>query len=99
MDMVLCPKCGNESKYYDKVQRIVRKEYGKKCTITIERYFCENCNFLYRNLPEYLLPFKHYKKQIIYGFIFEELTFDMLEYEDYPCFSTVKKWKNGDFLI
>ena len=36
---------------------------------------------------------KQYEKHIIDGFIFGSLTSEMLEYEDYPCPSTVRNWK------
>ena len=91
--MIFCSRCGENTKYYDTVKRFVRTAYGKQYVIFIERYICVNCRFIHRNLPEFLVPYKQYEKHIIDGFIFGTLTSEMLEYEDYPCPSTVRNWK------
>ena len=91
--MIFCSKCGAKAKYYDTVKRIVRAEYGKAYTAYVQRYICTKCKFIHRILPDFLMPYKQYEKRIVNGFIFGTLTSDMLEYEDYPCTSTIKNWK------
>lgn len=93
--MIFCSRCGERTKYYDTVKRFVRSEYGKQRVLYVKRYICKNCRFLHRNLPDFLLPNKHYEKRIVNGFIFGSLTSEMLEYEDYPCTSTIKIWKSS----
>ncbi len=93
--MIFCSRCGETAKYYDTVKRFVRVEYGEQRVLYVERYICVNCRFIHRNLPDTLLPYKHYEKHIIDGFIFGTLTSEMLEYEDYPCISTIKIWKSS----
>lgn len=95
--MIFCLRCGEISGYYDTVKRTVRTAYGKRYEVSIERYICTKCRFIHRELPDYLIPYKHYEKRIIDGFIFGNLSSDMLEYEDYPCSMTIQNWKKSTF--
>lgn len=88
-----CPYCGGKLKRYGKVSRIVRTKGGKKYTIPVQRFICSLCGATHRMLPDYLMPYKHYKKAIISGFLNGSITYIDLDYEDYPCESTVYKWK------
>ena len=89
----LCLECGSSAKYYDMVKRIVRGKNGKKRFITIKRYFCSSCGSVHRIIPDYILPFKHYEKSIINGFVSGKLSSEQLEFEDYPCDATIAHWK------
>ena len=92
-EKVPCVKCGSSTKYYDKVKRIVKGKNGKKRRISVKRYACPNCGSVHRLIPDYILPYKHYERTIIEGFISGNLSSNQLEYEDYPCEATVAIWK------
>ena len=89
-----CPKCGGLLKYYDSVKRIVRTKGGISYWIKIRRMVCLECRSTHRELPKYLVPYKHYEIDIIQGFIDGTITSFDLDYEDYPCDMTIKNWKN-----
>jgi hypothetical protein len=91
----ICPDCGGKSKYYDQVWRTVRSEYGKKERIQLERYRCLECRKIHRVLPEYLLPYKQFKADIVNGFVEESLNIEDLEYEDFPSEQSIKGWKRS----
>lgn len=90
-----CPKCGSSLKYYNTVQRIVKKEGGVTQRIKIRRLICSKCGSIHRELPSYLVPYKHYTLEIIRGVIEGEITPFDLDYEDYPCEITMKRWKES----
>ena len=94
--MIFCSKCGASTKYYDTVKRLARTGYGKSYMAYVQRYMCTKCKSVHRMLPDFLMPYKHYEKRIIEGFISGTITSDMLEYEDYPCVSTIKNWKSRE---
>lgn len=93
--MTPCLKCGETARYYDTVKRTVRTAFGKSRKVYVERYICTKCKFIHRELPNFLSPYKQYEKTIINGFIFDTLSSDMLEYEDYPCSQTIRNWKKS----
>lgn len=79
----LCPKCGGQTKYYDYVIRTVKIPDGKKIKMLLSRVKCVECKSVHRVIPEDLIPYKQYSKQVV------EST---EEYLDYPSESTVKRW-------
>ena len=87
-----CPKCGGKLKYYDSIRRLVKGSNGRKYFITIDRYICKKCHSTHRVIPDKLLPYKHYEKDIIRGFIEGEKSSYDLEYEDYPSESVINEW-------
>ena len=89
-----CPKCNsNELKQYDKIKRLVKGTGGKKQWIEVYRYKCEKCNSIHRQLPDFIIPFKHYDKEIILGVQNGNISTETFGYEDYPCEETMKRWK------
>lgn len=92
-ETAVCSKCGSVMKYYDRVKRTVKLTYGSKKNIYVKRYSCPKCSSICRKLPDNILPYKHYDKKIIEGFVLGRLTSELLEYEDYPCDSTIVNWK------
>ena len=88
-----CPKCKGEIKYYDTVVRTVILENHWKARLAIKRYRCVNCKSVHRMLPKYILPYKQYHAKIIQGVIDGDITEDLIDYEDYPCSETMKRWK------
>lgn len=90
---IVCKTCGGIARYYDKVKRIVRTGYGKRYSIRVCRYICPRCGAIHRRLPSNLIPYKHYQKNIIEGFLSGELSSCDLAFEDYPCDATIQNWK------
>ena len=95
----ICPKCNGYLRYFDNVRRIVRTKRGVVNWISIRRLICITCGAVHRELPNNLLPNKHYELKIIQGFISGELSSYDLDYEDYPCESTVIQWKKSHRLM
>ena len=77
---------------YDRVDRIVIRKYGIKEKKKIVRFRCDCCAVTLRELPDWLLPFKHYDKNIIDGVKDGLITPETLGFEDYPCDMTMKRW-------
>lgn len=74
----VCPKCGGQLKYYDSVKRIVRTKRRKTRKVIIRRMKCEKCGSLHRELPEFILPYKQYEADVIFGVIEGFITSDTL---------------------
>lgn len=89
----MCPDCGGKAKRYDKVKRKVKSRDGKESFIFVERYRCTICNKIHRVLPDDLLPYKQYEKDIIEGVLEGHITNETLGFEDYPCDLTMSNWK------
>lgn len=89
----ICPKCGGELKYYDRVKRKVRLRYGQKHELYLRRYRCQECRALHRELKDFLVPYKRYEREIIFGVMEGLITCETLGFEDYPCELTMKLWK------
>lgn len=95
----ICESCGTVLKYYDKVSRMVRTKNRDVTIINIKRYKCPSCHCIHRFLPNNVFPYKQYDARIITGVINGTITEEMIEYEDYPCSSTMNRWKNAKFTI
>lgn len=89
----ICPKCGGQLKYYDKVKRIVRTKYGRKNKIDVKRFRCCKCDAIHRELPESVIPYKQYEADIIFGVLEGLITCGTLGFEDYPCEMTMIRWR------
>ena len=87
-----CPICGGNLKHYDRVERVVRIKGGLTQKTKIKRVRCITCRKLHRELPDYLVPYKHYEAEIIKGVIDGYITTETLGFEDYPCELTMKRW-------
>lgn len=88
-----CETCGGDMNYYDRVLRIIRSNNRKTARIYIKRFRCCKCGKIHRKLPSDLFPYKQYESRIITGVIDGTITSDMIEYEEYPCEMTMKRWK------
>lgn len=95
-DDKICPLCGGELVFFDKVKRIMRVKGGVKKWININRTHCLECGSYHRELPEDILPFKHYYSEIIAGVIEGLITSDTLGFEDYPCEMTMNRWRSQE---
>ena len=87
-------------KYRSTTSRIVKFPGGRKIKIQIRVLTC--CGKYKRELPEWLVPYKHYTRDTIEHAIKEDISEDLL-YEDYPCDMTIMRWrnfvKNADIII
>lgn len=90
---MVCKYCGGELLSRGCVKRLIRGENGSKTQILINRYSCKECGKWCRELPDNVVPFKQYTKDIIDGFVNGDLSNDDIEYEDYPCDMTQKRWR------
>lgn len=100
-DMLICPDCGNQLKYFDSVQRIVRTKRGIMKQIKLRRLQCSRCGRIHREIPKNLYPYKQYESEVIKGVMEGFITSDTLGYEDYPCEMTMIRWRtqNLHFLL
>lgn len=90
-----CPKCGGKLKYVGPVKRMIRTKGGHTYWIRIRRMMCVDCGTVHRELPDFLLPYKHYERRIIQGVQNGTITPYDIEYEDYPSEMTMKRWMNS----
>lgn len=88
----ICPRCGGNLKYYDRVKRIVRTKGRLTRWITVRRLRCLECGAVHRELPEDILPYKQYEAEIIHGVMEGFITPETIGYEDYPCEITMIRW-------
>lgn len=93
-----CPLCNGPLKYYDSVSRIIRLAERKTKYIKMRRFKCAECGHVHRELPKFVLPYKQYRKEIVFGVISNKITYETLGYEDYPCEMTMDRWKAHDLL-
>lgn len=78
-------------KYRSTTTRYIKQPGGEKVVIKVRVLTC--CGKYKRDLPTYLLPFKHYTKETIEKVKSGEVTEEDILYEDYPCEMTMKRWK------
>lgn len=69
-----------------------KKEGGTKEQLMIRRFRCQNCHAYHNELPDCLVPYKHYEAEVIAGVLDEVILPDDLDSEDYPSFSTMLRW-------
>lgn len=82
-------------KHRDYRYRIMKLEGGEKRTLQIERLRCTNegCRRIHHALPDCLVPYKHYSSEVISGVLDEVIMPNDTEDEDYPCETTMLRWK------
>ena len=68
---------------------------GKKSWFAINRLKCTNekCRRLHNELPDCMIPYKHYGSDIIEDVVDEVVGPDDPGTENYPCEATMKHWK------
>ncbi len=77
--------------YRDSRKRIRRKEGGHVEYLLVRRMFCAHCHRLHVELPNCLVPQKHYDAEVISGVIEGVVTADDLDSEDHPCAMTMRR--------
>lgn len=91
----LCPVCGKPLKYRDSRVRIYKSYNGRKHLLRIRRLKCggkDGCGRLHNELPEFIIPYKHYASEIIENVIDGVSTPCDPTTEDYPCEKTMQRW-------
>lgn len=94
----LCPVCQRMLRYRDSHPRIRKKEGGTGGTggtrerLMIRRFRCQNCHSYHNELPDCLVPYKHYEAEVIAGVLDEVILPDDLDSEDYQSFNTMLRW-------
>ena len=61
----MCPICQATLSYRDSRPRIRKKEGGVKEQLIIRRFHCKNCHSYHNELPDCLVPYKHYETEVI----------------------------------
>lgn len=87
-----CPYCGGQLRYRDSRLRIRKHEGGHRDYLSIRRFRCAVCESYHNELPDVLLPYKHYGAEVISGVIDGIVTPDDHDSEDYPSISTMLSW-------
>lgn len=88
----VCPVCQGILRYRDSRRRIRKKEGGAKENLIIRRFHCEHCHSYHNELPDCLVPFKHYETEVISGVLDEVISSEDLDSEDRPSFMTMLRW-------
>ncbi len=96
---LICPICGGYLKYYDNTKRILKTKNRKTSYIKIRRFKCVKCYKLHREIPEEVFPYKHYEMEIIIGVLEGLITSEVLGFEDYPCETTMLRWKSQNIQL
>ena len=58
----------------------------------IRRLKCQKCGTLHRELPDILVPHKHYAAEVVSGVLDGFITSDDEDCADYPCSTTMHRW-------
>ena len=87
-----CPCCGGQLRYRDSRLRIRKHEGGDRDFLSIRRFRCTACESYHNELPDVLLPYKHYEAEVIRGVIDGIVTPNDQDSEDYPSVSTMLYW-------
>lgn len=89
----VCPLCGGELAYYDRVKRLVLGKDRLRTFIFVNRYFCCKCHSYHREIPRVVFPYKHYETEIINGVLDGFISSETLGFEDYPSEITMDRWR------
>lgn len=92
-DTAVCPVCGTFLKPRDSRKRIFKQYNGTKSYIRIRRLKCFSCGKIHNELPDILIPYKHYGAEVIEDVLAGVLTPDDPVEEDCPSEETMKRWR------
>ena len=87
-----CPYCGGQLRYRDHRLRIRKHEGGTRDYLCIRRLRCSVCESYHNELPDVLLPYKHYETEVISGVLDGIVTPEDQDSEDYPSANTMLCW-------
>ena len=89
-----CPCCGGQLRYRDSRLRIRKHEGGGRDFLSIRRFRCTACESYHNELPDVLLPYKHYEAEVISGVIDGIVTPHDQDSEDYPSIFARFSWNH-----
>ena len=73
-----CPQCGGEMKIRDSKRRKVIFADGTVDTFVLRRYKCTVCGRVHLELPDIMVPHKHYSRSAIYRWNREKMQLERL---------------------
>lgn len=65
LDIPVCPYCHSILTVRDSRKRSVKDACGNSYTFSLKRLKCPECNTLHIELPDFMLPHKHYSQGTI----------------------------------
>lgn len=83
-----CPCCNGKMKVRDTRKRKVIMSDGKEQIFCLRRLKCIECGSVHLEVPDLIIPYKHYAKQVIICAVLSESLLDCPA-ED----STIYRWK------
>ena len=86
-----CPLYGEPLSYRDSCERLIRLEGGMNRRFLIRRLKCSSCGKLHRELPDFLVPYKHYASEVISGVLGGIVTPDDDDSAHYLCEMTMHR--------
>lgn len=93
-DSLICPVCKNGHLHPRDIRKRCHKlAGGVREWYIIRRLKCGECGRLHNELPDCLVPYKHYDAQLIEDVVDGTVSEEDPETEDYPCENTMKHWK------
>lgn len=60
--------------------------------LRIRRFYCSKCDAYHNELPDCLVPYKHYDAEVISGVLDGIVCEKDLDSEDFPSTSTMRRW-------
>ena len=88
-----CPCCSGDLIYRDRRRRIMRTFGGKASYIQLRRLRCLACRRLHLELPDCLVPQKHYALEVVEDVLDGASTPEDESTENYPCEQTMCRWQ------
>lgn len=84
-----CPYCGSILKYRNSRQRGILNELREKTVYLLRRLWCEGCQHLHTEIPDFISPYRQYSSAVIQ---------DVLDGGGDDCAaddSTIRRWRGG----
>lgn len=88
-----CPICGGNLRYYDSVNRRVKRKGGVTDILQLRRFRCEQCKRTHREIVADIFPYRQYEREIVVGVLEGYITSETLGFEDFPCEETMLRWR------
>ena len=88
-----CPVCGEPLIYRDTCKRVMLLEGRERRVYVIRRLKCRKCETLHRELPDILVPYKHYAAEVVSGVLEGCITSEDEDCAEYPCQTTMYRWQ------
>ena len=90
----VCPECGNHMRFNGRCRRFVFRENSRKREkYSMRVFYCSKCYHYHRELPDFVVPFKHLSAKI-YAAICDAIN----EFVDDHSAARICRWVKG-FLV